>query len=480
MCAGEGESCVGAVIEVQLHPAVRAVALRAVGAQRTLVDVHVAVTGNAVLGSLAKSLARVALSACNDGVKSQQGESRLVVIECNVRPFRVGVTVIAPPAQRLAVRLVRAMTIDAVRAEFCGCGFRRMTGMAIERCMRSGQCKPEAARVIEVCDLPCVLAVAVCAGGPEAAGVPVVGLMTPATVLRYRRVQITGTVTIGASDASVSPVQCETRLTGVIESLSGPALRGMAVFALSALAAAMNVIRCMASRALRRYSLVSLAEVTRRARRVTMFSHERIPRRVMVEVGLRPGALGVAGGALGAQCSPMDVGVPMAVRTDGRRLPVGTGRFVAGDTVERQVRALQRKPREIVLEPGGVELVHVRRPPVMLRVTAPALTGRRVRHPAVITSGGTDVRGDFLMTRKTQGALTIAVGAVVTVVAVRFQARVGLRNGAGHDELLDRRGMNGWRQRQQKGRDERCRARPAHAPRFSTRARRSRARFPRL
>ena len=103
------------MIEVPKLPAVRRMARSAALTQLTFVDVLVCVAAVAVIGCLLEVLIRVALSASDGHVESEEGIRREIVIEVDFTPLRGRVAPLASLAERTAVWVVGAMTAYARR-----------------------------------------------------------------------------------------------------------------------------------------------------------------------------------------------------------------------------------------------------------------------------------------------------------------------------------------------------------------------------
>ena len=82
----------------------------------------------------------------------------------------------------------------------------------------------------------------------------------------------------------------------------------------------------------------------------------------------------------------------------------------------------------------------VRVAPVVLGVAALAFTGAGRRQTSVVAGLATDVLRYVLVTVETQLGLPLAIGPIVAIGTIPFDFRVRLRDGAGHDQLLDARG----------------------------------------
>src|SRR5882724_3649507 len=241
--AQERKAGVGRVIEVPHFPAIRRMALGAVLPETPVVNVVLGVAADAFLGRIIESLCRMALPARDDHVQSRERILRLIVIEAHVLPFRGRVALLALLAQRAAVRLIGAMTVDALRAEFLVLGNARMTHVTVEVRVRAFQGKLEARQVVETGDAPDIVAVTVGTRGSQPAGVLVIGLVAAGAILRYRVLQISTAVAVSAADTRMAAEKGEPGLACMVELLRGPIGRGVAVGALWPLAALVHIVR---------------------------------------------------------------------------------------------------------------------------------------------------------------------------------------------------------------------------------------------
>jgi hypothetical protein len=161
VCAQQREAGVGRMIEVPHVPAIRRVAFAAILAETAVVDVVLRVTTDAFLGRIVESLGRMALPACHDHMQSREWILRLIMIEVDVLPLGSGVALLALLAQRAAMRLIGAMTVDALRAQLLVFGNTRVAQVTIEVRVCAFEGKLEARQVIETGDAPHVVPVAI-------------------------------------------------------------------------------------------------------------------------------------------------------------------------------------------------------------------------------------------------------------------------------------------------------------------------------
>jgi hypothetical protein len=174
VCPQQREASVGCMIEVPHLPAIRRVAFAAVLPQAAVVDVILRVTAHAFLWRVIEPLGCMTLPARDDDMQSGERILRLIVIEVHVLPLCSGMALLALLAQGAAVRLIGAMTVDALRTQFLIFGDAGVAHVTVEVRVRAFECKLEACKMIETRDVPHVVSVAIGARGPEPAGMLVV------------------------------------------------------------------------------------------------------------------------------------------------------------------------------------------------------------------------------------------------------------------------------------------------------------------
>src|SRR6185312_5180677 len=126
------KASVGCVIEVPHLPAIRCVAFAAVLAKAAVVDVVLGVTAHTFLWRVIEPLGCMTLPACDDDMQSGERILRLVVIEVHLLPLCSGMALLALLAQCAAMRLIGAMAIDALRAQFLIFGDAGMANVTVE------------------------------------------------------------------------------------------------------------------------------------------------------------------------------------------------------------------------------------------------------------------------------------------------------------------------------------------------------------
>ena len=120
------------------------------------------------------------------------------------------------------MRLIRAVAVDASRAQLLILRYGRVTGVAVELGVRACQGKLEAYEMVELGDPPEITAMTVPTGWPQSADMLVVRLMASGAILRYRIVQIPAAMTITTPDPRMFALQGESGLARVVEFLGYP------------------------------------------------------------------------------------------------------------------------------------------------------------------------------------------------------------------------------------------------------------------
>jgi hypothetical protein len=146
----------------------------------------------------------------------------------------------------------------------------------------------------------------------ETAGVAIIRTMAAAALTRNRILQLSAAMTIRALESVMSSDKRKSRFPRVIELCGGPARRRVAVLALSAAGAAMNVIGRMTGRTLLWSALVVTAYVAGRARNITVLLPQGIVSLVVIESHSAPRRFGMARTAFRPELTTMRVILFMA------------------------------------------------------------------------------------------------------------------------------------------------------------------------
>lgn len=259
-----------AVIECGWLPALRRVALRAVGAECAVVRILGAMTVHAILRRILEIIAGVAAGAGHVGVRADQLERRLAVVERGWLPRRRRVTLRAGSAERAVVRVLATVAVHTVlgRAVKHAVGVAQSAGHSN---VRAGQLECSAV-VIKGHLFPIVGRVALRAIGAELAVVRIVLAVAIHTILRGA---LEHAVDV-ASSAGHSNVRARQLKSGSIVIKGGrlPALRRVTLRAVGAELAVVRVVLAVAIDALLRRALEELVGMTSGARCVRMLSHQ--------------------------------------------------------------------------------------------------------------------------------------------------------------------------------------------------------------
>ena len=145
----------------------------------------------------------------------------------------------------------------------------------------------------------------------------------------------------------------------------------------------------------------------------------------------------MAGSALRPQGAVMSVLPGMATVAGWRGLATGFARLVTTGARQVDMGILQREVGQVVTEPGLAHPCDAGVAPQVFGVTAKALTGGRLPHVAVKTALPSEIRRDLLVTGEAESILPFAVSKVMALGAFGLDRCVRLRDGSGHDELLD-------------------------------------------
>lgn len=145
-------------------------------------------------------------------------------------------------------------------------------------------------------------------------------------------------------------------------------------------------------------------------------------------------------------------------------------------TGKRRMGALEQKIGQGVVDSGRTELVDVGVAAEVLGMAAPALSGLGILHPPVVAGGAANVRRDVLVAVEAEDRLALAMGAVMTGAALRFDLFVSLAERTRHDQLLDVRRLPEGREQQENQRENPCPRHLGVPSGISTRELKSRAR----
>ena len=173
------------MVEDPQLPSVRRMAAFAFLAESALVNVIARMAIDARGRRPVEGQRRVALSAADDPMQSQQREFRQVVIENDIAsPGSLAMTCFAAALEPAAVRILTAMAARAVLGELLGRRRRGVTRMAVDLGVYADQRKLGFPRMIIGDRPPSLVIMAVFALDAEPGRVSIVGLVAAVAVLR--------------------------------------------------------------------------------------------------------------------------------------------------------------------------------------------------------------------------------------------------------------------------------------------------------
>ena len=210
---------------------------------------------------------------------------------------------------------------------------------------------------------------------------------------------------VAAIELPVAAVQYKPRVARVVKARIAPADRAVAILALLAALALVDVVIGMAARTRRRRILKRLIFVTTKTSGIEMLANQRKTGHVMFEFHVEPAGWRMAVAALGAQVVLMHVIGFVTAMAVLRRFPVSHVGFVALIALRICMRAEQSEVGVAVIEGKLVELQDVGVAAFMIGVTAVtgAFTGST--EAAVKAGTGVNVGRNLFVTIKTQFAL---------------------------------------------------------------------------
>lgn len=225
VATAQWEGSFAVVVKAPKRPAVRIVAVPAVGAELSSVCVIAVVAGDARLFCVTESRRLVAGFAGFDGVEAEQRKRGDLVIESDsFSPTFLIVTLRAVAAQAARVRIVAAVAVDAVARDFHAVRVAGMAVLAGNVGVSSSKRKLRLSSVIEGGSCPTPFRVAVFTIGTVAAPVGVVGGVT-ADAARFQLLFFERPIVAGAAfGLRVAMEEREARLRAVVENRLRPAL----------------------------------------------------------------------------------------------------------------------------------------------------------------------------------------------------------------------------------------------------------------
>ena len=431
------------MIEHPLRPAVRRVTALALFAESALVDIVMGMAVDAVRRRLRERERGMALRTARHAVQSEQREMREVMVEDDVAgPGFLAMAAIAAAREPAAVRILAAMTADAVEGELLlGCD-SGMADVTLDAGVRAHERELVPSGVVVARHAPALVIMAVFAFGPETPGVRVIRRMATVAVLGNLVLVAAAAVTGEAIQIRVHAEQGVARFPKVVELRRLPFLGDVAFGTVLPARPAVRIVRRVAPDAGLGRRLVAAADMTGVAAQTRMRAREPEFCSIVIEAAAGPGHRTVAVATRLGELAAMDVVCLVAGgAARGRFAPCGPGR-VAGGAAERCMSAFERKIREPVVELGPAEPDDVGVASLVFRVTGAAFAAARIRHAAVKSQPLPQIRGDVLVAAHAQCRLGARIGAVVTVRAGFLELFVRARHFSRHQQRFDRRGRS--------------------------------------
>lgn len=205
--------------------------------------------------------------------------------------------------------------------------------------MNALQVEIVAGRVIQTCNVPPVIVVAIAALRAEAGGVRVVRAVAAVAILGNLFLVIAAAMAGGATDLVVRAEQSEAGLFQMVVLRRLPLPGGMAFRAGIAACAAMLVIGRVTSHAGLRSLLVGAADVARVAGQAEVRSGQAKLRPVVVEFGVRPGQRAMALPAGLRELAAVRIVGLVATHACRRGLAKCSALFMTCRAIERRMRA---------------------------------------------------------------------------------------------------------------------------------------------
>jgi hypothetical protein len=295
MTAAQRELGLPVVVEDPPIPAIRVVALRALRAEASVVNVRSDVARHAGSLGLSEAFAGVAILTRDQLVKCKQREPGEIVVEARaLRETRLAVTSFALGSQRPLVNVYVSVAIHAARRRRRSLRARlQVTEFARERSVCAAQRVLGGCVVLEARTRPGARSVAPLAIGAVSAVVIVIQPMTAHAARRERDTLWIRLVALLTAERGVSSMQREARVTRVVEAGLLPAGHRMARRAVVAQPTAMSVLASVTGDALGGGLAEVIQRMTRRAGNLAVTRFESKAGRGVIEVHVAPPNRGV-------------------------------------------------------------------------------------------------------------------------------------------------------------------------------------------
>lgn len=371
MCAVQPEGRLTVVIELPLQPVDGVVAQGTVFREAVRVRVFVTVAFSAIHRRVAENMRIVTRVALFVGVRSQEWETcQAMIEEDQVRPRILGMAVQAGCSLCALMGVVFLVAVQAAGFRF-GFEYRLdVTPFACDEFVRTVEPVLRVGVMVEVNCRPCFRSMAGIAGAPEMTFMIVVLEMAGDAGNVHFVVERILAVAVAAGKFRVPTLQCELRVTGMIELGVLPPCRRVTFAALLPAAAVVSVVLGVAVEAVLRWRRERLVCVAARTISFPVLTDQREAGRVMIEVNVGPGDGGMAVRTLGTHGVAVNVVCLVAGKTLGRRIAVLAASLVAFRAICFGMLAEQREVGEVVVEAAFVELHDIGVPPFMVGMAA--------------------------------------------------------------------------------------------------------------
>ena len=417
-----------------------AVALRP---ERTGVNVLFAVTLDALRCSVVKGRTGVTGSTGDIGVCPDERKARDVMIEPGTTgPVRCHVTAVALCAELALVHILVTSLAVAWQRVVHVPRMARITGQFV---VPRGQCERGARRVIEDHRTPVDNVMAGAAAAPVTAFVHVIVTMAGNTFRVAPVAEIVGSVTILASETTVTARQRKPGLCEMVEHDGLPGVCAMTIHAIGTVSSFVHVVLSVTRHAgisyvaeRRGFMAVSTADGRMGAR-------ERERRPAVVEERFGPVASAVTGNTVVAELTQVRVVFLVAADTGGGRLPTRFALRVTLAACDVVVSTLQLEIRQGMIECRFVQYHDVDVTAFVIGMAIGTLKYLFSRKASVKAGVGRNIVPHVFVTDDTKLKLGPVGQWIMAGIAFVFDVCVTRDNGSRHDQPLLQRGSAGRR-----------------------------------
>ena len=347
-------------------------------------------------------------------------------------PSLLAVALLARIAELAAMRILGAVAIDALLAEFLRRYHGAVAGITIEFGMYALQLEVVSGRVIQARHVPEIIVVAIAAFSTEARRVRVVGAVTAVAILRNLVLIVTAAMTGGAIDPVVRAQQFKAGFLEVIVLSGFPLLGGMTFRAGIAACATMLVVSRVTTDAALRSLFVGTTDVTGVAGQTAVGTGQSKLRLLVVEFGIGPGQRAMAVGA--GLCELAAMHIVCLVTTDAcwRGLAKCFVLCMTGRAIERRMHPRKLEVGQLMIELQAVELDDICCAAFVLGMAGAALAGAGIWHTPVISALLAYIGRHILVAVQAQRRLRPHVRAVMAICAVGLLLDMRLADFARH------------------------------------------------